>query len=114
MFIFFDNKTCFGIEAILDSTIIAAPSSILAVIERRHLTSSQRACLAVDLLLFYEQEAKERQATSTGGASSQLMEKIPEAARGESRDRAAKHVLVNPHYVSDAAMVKAEEFPRWN
>ena len=46
-------------------------------------------------------------------ASRFCLGKIPEQ-KGQSRDIVAKHVLVNPHYVSDAAMVKAEEFPRWN
>jgi len=89
---------------------MAAPSSILAVIERRHLTASERACLVVALLPFYKQEAKECQKRKPVDS---VQEKFPKQ-KGWSRDHVAKHVLVNPHYVSDAAMVKAEEFLRWN
>jgi len=74
-FIFFDNKSCFGNESILDSIIIAAPDTIVAVIERRHQIASQRACLAVDLLPFYEQEAKERHKRKPVDF---VQEKIPE------------------------------------
>jgi hypothetical protein len=41
-------------------------------LHRRHLTPSQRAFIAVDMLPFYEEEARERQKTSTGGKHPQL------------------------------------------
>jgi hypothetical protein len=73
-------------------------------IERRHLTPSQRACLAVELLPLYEQAAKERQIRKP---SDFVMEKIPQQ-NSTSRDYAAELFHVNPRYVSDAKKVKEE------
>lgn len=73
-------------------------------IERRHLTPSQRACLAVELLPFYEQAAKERQIRKPDDF---VMEKIPQQ-NGAARVFAAEVTHVNPRYVSDAKMVKEE------
>lgn len=69
-------------------------------VERRHLTPSQRACLAVDILPFYEHAAKERQRMGK--------EKIPYPQNGQARDAVAEIAHVNPRYVSDAKMVKEE------
>lgn len=83
-------------------------------LHRRHLTSSQRAALAVDVLPMLEEEARERQATSTGGATPQLVEKMPQAenkeptASGKTRDRAADLFNTNGRYVSDAKVLYQE------
>jgi len=58
-------------------------------IERRHQIASQRACLAVDLLPFYEQEAKERQKRKPVDS---IQDKIPEQ-KSQARDHVAKQVL---------------------
>lgn len=71
-------------------------------VERRHLTPSQRACFAVDILPAYEAAAKER-----SGARTDLLEIIPEGY-GNARDIVAEKLHVNSHYVTDAAMVKEE------
>lgn len=68
-------------------------------VRRRHLTATQRAALAVDLLPELEAEAEERRITAR-------VEKVPHQAR--SRDRAAELVQVNERYVSDAKKVAAE------
>ena len=60
--------------------------------------------VSMDLVPLLTDEAKARQATSAGGAKTQLTEKIPEAGKGEARVQAAKIVGVNPHYVSDVAL----------
>lgn len=48
------------------------------------------AIKAEEIMAALEQEAKERQATSTGGPTPQLVEKIPQAGQGKSRDAAAE------------------------
>jgi N6-adenosine-specific RNA methylase IME4 len=55
-----------------------------------------------------EREAKERQATSTGGTAPQLTEKAPQAKKGESRQKAAVLFQTNPHHVSDAKALKRD------
>ena len=77
-------------------------------LRRRHLTASQRACVATDMLPWLEKESKERQREHGGtapGKARTLPEKLPEV-KGESREKAAKAVSVNPHYVADAKKLK--------
>lgn len=73
---------------------------------RRHLTPSQKACVAVELLPEIEKAAKERQ-----GARNDIVEKVPQCEKQRSRDEAAKMVGVNSRYVSDAKKIK-EESPK--
>ena len=79
-------------------------------IKRRHLTSSQLATIAVDLLPELKKEAKKRQATSTGGVTPQLNKKFYEADKGQAIDHAAKLVGTNRQYVSQAKRLKEEDF----
>ena len=72
---------------------------------RRHLTQSQKAAAAVGFLPLLEQEAKERQSTSTGGNAPQLMAKLPQA-EGTARQQAAKMMKVGARYVSDAKQIQ--------
>lgn len=53
-------------------------------LHRRHLTASQRAAVAVDVLPMYEAEARERQ-----GARTDIVEIIPQSDNGRARDHAA-------------------------
>jgi hypothetical protein len=69
-------------------------------IERRHLTPSQRACVGVELLPFYKNAMKEKEHTRKTGGTVEL---IPQS---KSRDFVAEKVHVNPHYITDAAMLK--------
>ena len=57
---------------------------------RRHLTASQRAAIALEAEKLLASEARKRQSTSTGGESPQLVEKLPQAAKGKARDKAGK------------------------
>lgn len=80
-------------------------------LKRRHLTASQKAAIATDVLPLLEKEARERQielAGSRPNSSPYLTQKIAEGAKGESRDQAAKIVGTNRQYVSDAKRIKNE------
>ena len=72
-------------------------------LHRRHLTSSQRAVLALDVLPLLEAEAKERQVEA--GKHKQII-----AEAGQARDQAAKITNTNRQYVSDAKRI-AEKSP---
>ena len=71
-------------------------------VARRHLTPSQRACLAVDLLPVYEVEANKRMLAGVAPYPGEL---IPQ---GRSKDFAAEKMQVNSHYVTDAKIVREE------
>jgi hypothetical protein len=80
-------------------------------LHRRHLTASQRAAIAVDLLPHLEAEARERQrehGDTAPGRARTLTEKIPEVSDGEAREHAAKIMKVNPHYISEAKTLSQE------
>jgi len=72
-------------------------------LHRRHLTSSQRAVLALDVLSQLEAEAKQRQVEA--GKHKQII-----AEAGQARDKAAKLTATNRQYVSDAKRI-AEKSP---
>ncbi len=72
--------------------------------QRRHLTSSQKATLAVELLPMLEKEAAQRK----GGRPSKSKkhpQKIAEVF-GEAREQAARISGTNRQYVSDAKKIK--------
>lgn len=75
---------------------------------RRHLTASQRAAIAIDAERLLASEARKRQSTSTGGASPQLVEKMPQAAKGKARDKAGELLKVSGRYVQDAKRIANE------
>ena len=64
-------------------------------LERRHLTSSQKATLAVELLPIYEEQAKERMKKGVHNP----MENLPQ---GTSRDLVGKQLGISGRYVSEA------------
>jgi hypothetical protein len=66
---------------------------------RRHLTSSQRAVLAVDLLPLLEQEAHERKRLSPGRGKNTRKNLRMFSENGESRQIAANIVRTNSAYV---------------
>ena len=76
--------------------------------ERRHITASQLAAVAVELLPELKREAKERQRVRKGNQAGATVEKIPDLSAGQSRDQAAAIVGANPRYVSDAETIKRE------
>lgn len=76
-------------------------------LHRRHLSSSQRAVIALDVLPMLEAEAKERERAG-GIARQQGVEKIPhpEEQQGKARDQAAALFETNGRYVSDAKRIQ--------
>lgn len=70
---------------------------------RRHLTSSQRATLAVDVLPMFEKEAHENKKGGRGGIL--LVEIVPQA-NAKSRDKVAQIFNTNARYVQDAKKLK--------
>ena len=84
-------------------------------LHRRHLTSAQKAAIAVEALPLLEKQAKERQRQAGEqfgrGQEQKLVEKIPQAMAEESsksRDQAAALTGSNSHYVSDAKKIAVE------
>ncbi|MCL6559919.1 MAG: ParB N-terminal domain-containing protein [Firmicutes bacterium] len=83
-------------------------------LHRRHLTSSQRAAIAVQFLDFERIEAKKRQGTRTDLMSkANFSAKIPESEFsesewGEAREKAAAKVKASPRYVQEAANLKKQ------
>lgn len=105
-------------------------------LHRRHLTPSQRACVATEMLPLLEEEARARQVSLAGtrpSVKNDLAEIIPEGAGdligsskqivhvkpitqvavlheecGESREKAAAATNVNARYVSDAKKLKEQ------
>ena len=78
-------------------------------LHRRHLQPLQRAGVATNMLPLLEKEARERQATSTGGINPQLVANLPQADKGKSRDQAAEIVGVSARYVSDMKRYSTNE-----
>ena len=91
--------------------------------KRRHMAAGVRAAVAVELLPFFEADAKKRQKEAGkefGRGQEKVPEKIPEAItktkgiqvnkkqEGEARFEAAKSVGVNDRYVQDAKKVKQD------
>ena len=70
--------------------------------DRRHLTVQQLGMVAARASEQYKREAKERQKTSTGGKSPQLMKNSSQAGVGTSRDQAGKAVGVSGWSVDSA------------
>ena len=68
-------------------------------LHRRHLTSSQRAMVAVDMLPYLEEEAKARQGMRTDLTSLHLCSDVE---FGEAAEHAAKQAQVSPRYVYEA------------
>jgi site-specific DNA-methyltransferase (adenine-specific) len=73
-------------------------------LERRHLNTSQRSMAGARLAPMFEEAARARQATSTGGADPQLQAKLPEAGR-QARDDAADALNVSARSVQHAKKV---------
>ena len=83
-------------------------------LKRRHLTSSQRAMIALDILPRLEAEARERQGARTDlQANTDFVELIPQSepiiTSGKSREVAAGMTNTNARYVSDAKRITQED-----
>ena len=76
-------------------------------LKRRHLTPDQRAVIAQEVMPLLEEEARKRQAISTGGKGSRLLrEKIPIAMKGRPSEHAGKMFNVNERYIRDIKKLK--------
>jgi hypothetical protein len=75
-------------------------------LHRRHLTSSQRAVIALDVLPMLEEEARERMVAGVAANPAQLIAQ----GGGEAREQAAAMTGTNRQYVSDAKRI-AQEAP---
>ncbi len=75
--------------------------------ERRHLTTSQLAAVAIKIEKYLAKLAKERQRHGYFSPS-HGKEIFPEDEKGQARDQAAKIVGTNPRYVSDAKKLEKE------
>lgn len=73
-------------------------------LHRRHLTPSQRAMVALDILPMLEEEAKERQGARTDLPN--IVQFFAPSDMGKSRDKAAALVQTNRQYVSDAKAIQ--------
>ncbi|MGA7235638.1 MAG: MT-A70 family methyltransferase [Bryobacteraceae bacterium] len=95
-----------GIEPRTQTWRLRGDDSALALvislnIKRRHLDATAKAVLAEKLESMFAKEAKERERI---GGRAKGKEKIPDP--GQARDKAAKVVGANPHYVSDVKALK--------
>lgn len=71
-------------------------------LNRRHLSSSQRAAIAVEALPYFEAEAKVRE---SAGRPKEGVARLPQD-NAKSRDHAAKSTGSSPRYVQDAKKLK--------
>ena len=71
-------------------------------LHRRHLTSSQRAVIALDVLPELKREAKERQGART---DLNIVATLPQCDAGKSRDQAANLMNTSARYVQDAKAI---------
>ena len=73
-------------------------------LHRRHLTSSQKAVIALEVEKYLAVEARQRQ--EAGNNQHRLKEIIPEGSQGQARDQAAAIVGTNGRYVQDAKRIR--------
>ena len=76
-------------------------------LHRRHLTPSQKAAVAVEILPWLEKEAKGRQRFSRGRGKKGT-QRIAGVSKGEAREQAAKIFGTNRQYVQDAKKLHQE------
>jgi DNA modification methylase/ParB-like chromosome segregation protein Spo0J len=74
--------------------------------DRRHLTPDQLAVVALEVEAIEAERAKERQATSTGGANPQLSANQHQAEKGKAAAKAAKKVGASTRKVQRAKALK--------
>lgn len=77
--------------------------------ERRDLTPSQRACIAVEMLPLIEQEAAKREAKGRPKKGSQKVDYVPDQNDGKAAAEAAAITGTNRQYVADAKKTKEED-----
>lgn len=81
-------------------------------LHRRHLDESQRAMIGAKAKPLFETEAAERRrATQNNDSASAVKANLPEQAKGQARDMAARSVNVSPRSVESAATVLKKGTP---
>jgi N6-adenosine-specific RNA methylase IME4/ParB-like chromosome segregation protein Spo0J len=89
-----------------DASMSVLVSFVLSLnLKRRHLSSSQKAVIALEVEQLLATEARERQRGGQGGI---LLPQNFAEAKGESREQAAAIVGSNRQYVSDAKKLASE------
>jgi len=73
-------------------------------LKRRHLTASQQAVIALEVLPMLEEEAKKRQYAGVNQYSREVA-LVPQGSNGKSRDKAAELFGIGKRYISDAKMI---------
>lgn len=78
--------------------------------DRRHLTPSEKAAIALNVTPMLEAEARERQLATLkkGEQPPDVAILPPRDDQGKSRDKAAKMLGVSARYISDAKKIKEE------
>ena len=78
-------------------------------LQRRHLSSQQKAALATQLEEYEAKRARDRKlSTLKQGDEKPDTEKFPYRDAGEARQKAAQQIGTNPRYVSDAKRIKRD------
>lgn len=75
---------------------------------RRHLTSSQRAVIAIDLLPMLEKEAKERQRLSPGRGKKVTKKLVASSANGRASQVAAQITKTNSAYIEAVKSIRKQ------
>ena len=70
-------------------------------VKRRHLNASQLAVIALEILPFYELDAKKR-----SGERTDLRQKIDSGSFGKATEKVGKVLGVNRQYISDAKLIR--------
>ena len=100
-----------GVEPIVEDYQGNDPLSFVISVnkERRHLTPSQKAAIAVDYLPLLEVEAKKRQLstlkqykTDDSTVSQKIEQRAEDPNKSKSIDQAAEKIGANRQYVADA------------
>lgn len=104
-----------GIEPVVERWSSFGENSLTAFVlsanlHRRHLTTSQKAAIAVECLPFFEAEAKESRAADEKRMAEveklSRVAKLPPAKKAKARDGAAAALKISPRTVQDAKKVK--------
>lgn len=82
-------------------------------LHRRHLTASQKACVATDVLTWMEKEAAARRKETQGRPDAEKLRQkndtVTDRNDGRATEHAAKSVGSNRQYVSEAKKLKTEQ-----
>jgi N6-adenosine-specific RNA methylase IME4 len=77
-------------------------------LHRRHLDSSQRAVIAIEVLPILEEQARQRQLATLKQNQNTDVELFPHRVNGKARDQTAVLMQTNGRYIQDAKRLKEE------